>query len=378
MSFDQFRRKCHHGVWSGSPDKYLNETRHLSVVAKEYLSLVCGDITCTTGQLTAMVRDSLHLNLILNTENSKNRHDHRHHAVDACVIGVIDRPFIQAIATASAKTNRYRVGMMVDSMPLPWPRFCEDVYKAVKAVKVSHKPDHSFEGRLFGEIHAYAFAKDGSVVQAKKADSEKRAYNVTAVIPIHHRKSVRTERAPFGEADRAYKGYPSEGNYCLEIVQTEGGNWDFEVIPTYVAYQQALQLGGKAHEISKMARQIYEQKLSSIPGKLIMKLVKGDCIAFSDDGTEKPMKLLRLTKMSQDGGGTFTEIHEGNESERADKRRAASKKMKRDDKMGFLDNLALNDTVFVKQLGIAALFEGKARRVTISPIGELRDPGFKP
>jgi CRISPR-associated endonuclease Csn1 len=363
------------GTKDSMPDKYLNETRHLSVVAKEYLSLVCGDITCMTGQLTAMVRDSLHLNLILNTENSKNRYDHRHHAVDACVIGIIDRSFIQAIATASAAINRYRVGMMVDSMPLPWPRYCEDVRRAASAIKVSHKPDHSFEGRLFGEIHAYAFAKDGSVVQAKRADSEKRAYNVTSVVPIHHRKAVRTQRAPFDEAERAYKGYPSEGNYCLEIVQIEGGKWDFEVIPTYVAYRQALQLGGKAHEISKMARQIYEQKLSSIPGKLIMKLVKSDCIAFFDNGVKK---FLRLTKMSQDGGGTFTEIHESNESERAEQRRAANKKIKRGEKMGFLDNLALKDAVFVKQLGITALQEGKARRVTISPIGELRDPGFKP
>jgi CRISPR-associated endonuclease Csn1 len=363
------------GTKDSMPDKYLNETRHLSVVAKEYLSLVCADITCTTGQLTAMVRDSLHLNLILNAENSKNRHDHRHHAVDACVIGIIDRPFIQAIATASAKTDRYRVGMMVDSMPLPWPRFCEDAYKAVKAVKVSHKPDHSFEGRLFGEIHAYAFAKDGSVVQAKKADSEKRAYKVTAVVPIHHRKSVRTERAPFGEADRAYKGYPSEGNYCLEIVQTEGGKWDFEVIPTYVAYRQALQLGGKAHEISKMARQIYEKKLSSIPGKLIMKLVKGDCIAFLDNDA---LKLLRLTQINQKSGGTFTEIHECNESDRAERRGIARKLTKAGGKLDYRARLAYDDSVFVTNLGVATLHTGKARRVTISPIGELRDPGFTP
>ena len=363
------------GTKDSMPDKYLNETRHLSVVAKEYLSLVCGDITCTTGQLTAMVRDSLHLNLILNTENRKNRHDHRHHAVDACVIGVIDRSFVQAIATASARTNHYRVGMMVDTMPLPWPRFCNDVETVVKAIKVSHKPDHSFEGRLFGELRAYAFTKDGKVVQAKKADSDKRAYTVTSVAPIHHRQAARVSRAPHNDAQRAYKGYPSEGNYCLEIVQTVSGKWDFEVIPTYVAYQQALERGGLAHRISEMSRQIYEQKLSSISGKLVMKLVKGDCIAFSDDGV---LKFLRLTKMSQESGGTFTEVHEGNESDRADKRRAANKMAKSGQKLGYLDRLAADDTVFVRNLGVATLLDGKARRVTISPIGELRDPGFIP
>ena len=158
-------------------------------------------------------------------------------------------------------------------------------------------------------------------------------------------------------------------------MQTEGGNWDFEVIPRYVAYQQALQLGGKAHEISKMARQIYEQKLSSIPGKLVMKLVKGDCIAFSDDGV---LKFLRLTKMSQESGGTFTEIHEANESERADKRRAANKITKGGQKLGYVDRMAAGDSVFVRNLGVTTLLSGKARRITISPIGELRDPGFKP
>ena len=363
------------GTKESMPDRYLNETRHLSVVAKEYLSLICKDIVCTTGQLTALVRDALHLNLILNGENRKNRHDHRHHAVDACVIGVIDRRLIQAISTASARTTRYRVGMMVETMPEPWVGYCKAVAAAIKSIKVSHKPDHSFEARLFGEKHSYSFARDGSVVQAKRKESERRSYEVSSVVPIKHQDSVALARAPFGDPARAYKAYRSQGNYCLEIIADEHGKWDFEVIPTYVAYQQALKLGGLAHEISKMSQQIYEQKLSSKAGKLVMKLVKGDCIAFWADGKTR---ILRITKMSQDGGGTFTDIHEGNESERASERRAAGKKLKNGQVLSFLDRLAHQDGVFVQQLGLAALRDGQARRVTISPIGELRDPGFKP
>ncbi len=362
------------GEKDSMPDRYLNETRHLSVVAKEYLSLICEEIVCTTGQLTAMVRDSLHLNLILNHENRKNRNDHRHHAVDACVIGVIDRRLIQAIQAASAKTTRYRVGMMVDTMPEPWPGYCKSVASAIANIKVSHKPDHSFEGRLFGEKHSYSFAKDGSVIQAKREDSEKRAYEVSSVVPIQHRATVAANRAPFGDSARAYKAYRSEGNYCMEVISDDSGKWDFEVIPTYVAYQEALKRGGKSHEISKMSRQIYEEKLSSKRGRLIMKLVAGDSIAISEN---KLTRLLRLTKLSQDGGGTFTEIHESNESERATQRRAAAKKKKAGEPLGFLERIAEQDSVFVKQIGVAALFEAKARRVTISPIGELNDPGFK-
>jgi CRISPR-associated endonuclease Csn1 len=362
------------GTKESMPEKYLNETRHLSVVAKEYLSLICSDITCTTGQLTALVRDSLHLNLVLNAENRKNRNDHRHHAVDACVIGIIDRSFIQKIATASAKTNHYRVGMMVDAMPLPWPRFCKDVEAVIRSVKVSHKPDHSFEARLFGEIRAYAFEIDGKIVQAKKTNSDKRAYVIKSVVPIHHKQAVKLARAPLGDPLRPYKGYPSEGNYCLEIIKTEQGKWDFEVIPTYVAYQQALKRGGLAHRISEMSREIYDQKLSSIPGKLVMKLVKGDCVAYYDGSV---LKLLRLTQINQENGGTFTEIHEGNESDRAAKRRDAEKKIKNNLPLDFLERLASEDPVFVKNISVNTLFKGSARRVTISPIGDLRDPGFK-
>ena len=38
---------------------------------------------------------------------------------------------------------------------------------------------------------------------------------------------------------------------------------------------------------------------------------------------------------------------------------------------------ALEDEFVLSQIGVEDLWRGKARRVTISPIGELRDPGFK-
>ncbi|MEO6293984.1 MAG: type II CRISPR RNA-guided endonuclease Cas9, partial [Burkholderiaceae bacterium] len=364
------------GLNNSMPDRYLNETRHLSVVAREYLALICpqGKIVCTNGQLTAMVRDALHLNLILNSENRKNRNDHRHHAVDACVIGVVDRRFIQLVQTAARATTRYRTGKFVETMPDPWKGYFTAMERAIKAIKVSHRPDHSFEGRFFKEGFAYSIDLSGNPIQPKKEDTDKKSYEISATIPIRHRGSAAIERAPYGDPSRPYKSYRSEDNYCLEVLQDASGRWDFEVSPRHKAYARALELGGHAHEISKMARPVYVSQLSERNGRLVMKLVKGDCIAISSPtGT----KLLKLTKMSEKGGGTFVELHESNASDRADKRRAARKKEASGTPLSSLDTTALNDTVFVRQLGIAALQEAKARRVTISPIGELRDPGFK-
>jgi CRISPR-associated endonuclease Csn1 len=81
--------------------RQLNETRHLSRLAKAYLSKVCvpNQVWVTTGQMTALLRRQWGLNSILRGHNQgeddnpetvkggrKVRDDHRHHAIDAVVI----------------------------------------------------------------------------------------------------------------------------------------------------------------------------------------------------------------------------------------------------------------------------------------------------
>ena len=99
--------------------RQLNETRHLSRMARIYLSKAChpDHVYVTTGQLTAMLRSRWGLNAIWRDHNSrptedearekkaKARNDHRHHAVDACVIGAIDRRILQAAAREAAQAE---------------------------------------------------------------------------------------------------------------------------------------------------------------------------------------------------------------------------------------------------------------------------------
>jgi hypothetical protein len=100
----------------------LNDTRHLSRVAREYLSLICPQSTrVIPGRMTAMLRAKFGLNDILGLQGEKNRNDHRHHAVDACVIAVTDQGMLQRFAQASASAREKQLDKLVDSMPLPWP-----------------------------------------------------------------------------------------------------------------------------------------------------------------------------------------------------------------------------------------------------------------
>jgi CRISPR-associated endonuclease Csn1 len=71
----------------------LNDTAYLSRIAKEYLSLICpyNKVRVIPGRMTALLRGKFGLNQLLSGTGQKNRNDHRHHALDAAVIGVTDQ-----------------------------------------------------------------------------------------------------------------------------------------------------------------------------------------------------------------------------------------------------------------------------------------------
>lgn len=84
----------------GFLDRALNDTRYLSRMAKEYLECICPQGTWVVpGRLTGILRRVYGLNNadILGWQGQKNREDHRHHAIDACVVGVTDRRLLQKI-----------------------------------------------------------------------------------------------------------------------------------------------------------------------------------------------------------------------------------------------------------------------------------------
>lgn len=143
--------------------RQLTDNAYLSKTAMKYLKAVCDDIWCVNGGMTKLIRDKWKIDQILKaklTEQEvvkkglkpeqvgnyiKNRYDHRHHALDAVVIGLTDRSLVQKISTMNAKSKKNRVE--VPDIPI---NFYELVEK-VKSIVVSFKPDHGIEGKLSKE-----------------------------------------------------------------------------------------------------------------------------------------------------------------------------------------------------------------------------------
>ncbi len=353
---------------AGFLPRALNDTRHLSKVAKEYLSLICPQNTrAIPGRMTAMLRAKFGLNDILGVNGIKNRNDHRHHAVDACVIGVTDQGLLQRFAQAAASTREKQLGRLVETMPLPWESYRDHVQRAIDNIWVSHKPDHGHEGGMF-DATIYGLRGPGKVTYRQEIDGKRQrpilnreVVEFSDGIPqtfAGHRHGALTDGTP-----KPYMGLWSRSNYAIEIFRTDQGSWHAEVIERYRAYQIAATSG---------AGRLRHATLSLSNQPLVMRLLIDDVICVE---LESNCLLLKVLKINSSGAITFVLHNETNVGARYIEKLAAQKNQKTGKPF---DAVALVDEFFQKSISPASLKSFKARRVTISPIGELRDPGFKP
>lgn len=331
----------------------LNDTRYLSRLAKEYLEWICPQGTWVVpGQLTGMLRRLYGLNSpdILGWQGQKNRADHRHHAIDACVIGVTDRRLLQAMSDTSERSRKQKQERLLAGMPLPWPNYRDHVRRAVNRIWVSHKPDHSYEKAMHNDT-AYGLLPDGYVRVRKVVDGERqRNTEKLAVIPIACAKAgARHGFLPDGRP-RPYKGYKGDSNYCIEIVRDDAsGKWLGEVISTYQAYQMIREHGREAGW-SRL-----RQSDRSLSGRsLVMRLMINDIVRLDDNGD---LKIWRVATIKGNGQIIFADIHEAN---------VDARNRDKSDPFSYVSKMA------------GSLSKAKARRITISPAGRLSDPGFQP
>jgi CRISPR-associated endonuclease Csn1 len=316
----------------------LNDTRHLSLRAAEYLKWLCPGTRVIPGTMTALLRGKFGLNHVLGLNGEKNRNDHRHHAVDACVIGVTDQGLLQKFAEASVSAEKKQLERLVEDMPAPWPTYYRHVQRAVADIKVSHKPDHRFEGAMMEET-SYGLRKDGSVRQKREGREVSNLIRIAEPSqPARH--GVDADGKPI-----PYKGYVSGSNYCIEITENDKGRWEGEVISTFRAYEIAREEG---------SARLRHPRLAQNGKPLVMRLMIDDCVRLEVDGREQTM---RVVKIFATGPVTLAAIHEANvDARNRDKEDSFSYVYKSGD----------------------AFRQAKARRVTLSPIGDLRDPGFPP
>jgi len=336
----------------------LNDTRHLSRVAREYLSLICPQGTrVIPGRMTAMLRAKFGLNDILGLDGEKNRNDHRHHAVDACVIAVTDQGLLSRFAQASASAREKQLNRLVETMPLPWDSYRDHVQRAINHIWVSHKPDHGHEGAMFDET-----------IYSATGDS-KSAAKTRNVIPFFPRQqssiAVLKRHQAVGDA-KPYKGLLSNSNYCIEISKTETGEWLGEVLRTYDAYQVVR----KFKTVEEGVRHLRNPKMTMSQRPLLMRLMINDYIRAKVGGD---WVILQVLKINSSGSVTFIKPNETNIGARYMAKLAAQKSQKNGETY---DPWALDDNFFQRAFSATSLQSSQARQIAISPIGDLRDPGF--
>ena len=133
-------------VEEGFLDRHLNDTSYLARMAKTYVQSLCespAQVSVTPGHLTGLLRGKWGLNDILSDSNFKNRSDHRHHAVDAAVIALIDRTILRRVSTAAAKGAEANRLIADVPEPLRCPGFRDQIRHRVRNVIVVHRPNHS-------------------------------------------------------------------------------------------------------------------------------------------------------------------------------------------------------------------------------------------
>jgi len=303
--------------------RHLTDTAYLSRAAKQYLSYVCpqNEVWVSSGKLTGMIRGKFDLSRLLSEDASKNRNDHRHHALDAAVIGLCSRSLIQRMANAAARAEEHGENRLLERLDLPWPSYRDELDSALAAVVVSHKPDHGKQAALHNDTN-YGLRgspdKRGnplvgrrqtldSIKNAKDAESiageALREEIVRLLAPLSSPKEIKAALEAYSARtgvrrvicekrlsvipimDRRngqpYRYVKGDGNYCYEIFRKPDGRWDGEVISTFEANQKGFK------ESATHAQ-------NGMP--LVMRLHKDDVLAINDgDSMTKMVRVAYFT-----------------------------------------------------------------------------------
>jgi CRISPR-associated endonuclease Csn1 len=391
--------------------RHLVDTQYLSRLARQYLSALYADrgegsghVWVSPGRLTEMLRRSWGLNSLLPDHNfggganqPKNRLDHRHHAIDAAVIGVTNRSLLNRIATEAGRRGLEGSERIAADLEAPWDGFRDDLKAAVSNIVVSHRPDHgsvaktgmstgrdSTAGRLHNDT-AYGLTgeKDDRgndlvvhrvpLTSLKNADHINRVRDCdlrTALLAATAGKSDKEFAAVINAFSRLgpllyrgirrvrliepldiipirdrsgqiYKGYKGDSNYRFDVWELSDGKWIPDVVSMFDVHQPG---------------HLSQVRANHPTARKVLSLHQNDIVAIeADDGVRK---LMRVVKFGQSGQLTLAAPNEGGDLKKRD---AASNEH---DPFKYIAPTA------------SGLKKIKTRQVRIDALGRVQDPGF--
>lgn len=138
--------------------RQLTDNAYIARAAASYLKCLKGveQIVPNRGQLTALLRGKWKLNEILSDKNIKSREDHRHHAIDAAVVGLANRSVLKSISDQTARDANGQERIRVRDLPEQLKR---NINEQASEIVVAFKPDHGWQGAMYKES-AYGFVDD--------------------------------------------------------------------------------------------------------------------------------------------------------------------------------------------------------------------------
>jgi CRISPR-associated endonuclease Csn1 len=331
-------------------NRQLNETKYLSRLAKAYLDKICGEVYVTPGKLVGLLRGKWGINDLLSDHNQtsgedgrKVRTDHRHHALDAIIIGALTRRLIQYIAREAGRAEDQDLERVFGKIPMPFEGFLDAVRTAKDDIIVSNKPEHGKHGAMH-EDTAYGAVRDeseaaaiGNLVHRKPVtdltegeinhvrDLNLRTRLQAAVAPLMDEKGKAKDKnayaaalAAFAEANKVrrvrvgksgtdaipiadrrtgkeYKALVPGENHHVDIVQMRDGTWR-----------------GYAATVFEVNRKDWRPswERDKVGGKLVMRLHKGDTVEIDDDDGKRRTKTVHQIEISANRI-RLAPVHEG-------------------------------------------------------------------
>ncbi len=391
--------------------RHLNDTRYIGRLAREYLECIChiDKIDVLTGRLTALLRGHWGLNSVLRDDTKsqddqgpkkKNRDDHRHHAVDAIVVGMTSKSILQKVATAAEKVEGQKLRHLFpknekghSAIDPDWAdasgrkiNFRDAVKDSVSNIVVSHKakrkklrPGITTDGQLHNET---------ALGLVKPINKNKNEYVTVVRRPIDYlkeRKHVEAIRNPKLRAEflRAFDDAIEngiKGNEGIQKLAREKGirrlrcfgptqaipiedkngkvykgyqgdsNWGMEIYTFPEGHKKADKWEGVVISRFDANKPDFRPGTTYRPeptARLVMRLQINDCIEIERAGKKQ---VMYLAKSNQKGKLFFAEHNEANLRTRNDDK---------DDAFEY----------FLKSAN--ALKSLNARKVHISPTGQV-------
>ncbi|MGH1369743.1 MAG: type II CRISPR RNA-guided endonuclease Cas9 [Maritimibacter sp.] len=380
-------------------DRALVDTQYLARISRTYLDTLFtegGHVWVVPGRMTEMLRRHWGLNALLSDKERgavkvKNRTDHRHHAIDAAVVGATDYRLVQKISRAAGRGEHagQSAELIARDTEEPWEHFRTDIANHLDKIVVSHRADHGridVEGRktgrdsTAGQLHndtAYGIVDDHTVVSRtpllslKPSDIEitERGKNIRdphlqkmlqvatkgkdgkafeeALLefaskpgPYQGLRRIRLKetlqksaRVEIGETkgSRPLKAYKGDSNQRYEIWRMPGGEIVHNVVTTFDAHQ--------GHDSRHPA------------AKRIARLHKGDTVRV--DQSKFGAVTATVAKFNGKGMIELVPHNEANASDRYRKNK---------------------EDLYIRLSATTAVKAG-LRRIFVDEIGQVRDPG---